>query len=204
MGFYMIFAASALPLPATPTLVITGALARQGILNWYAAFIFALTGTLIADLISYSLGRFGGGWVDRHIGSRFGDSWFKAQGQFNQYGGWAIFLSRSLLASLDVPINMFAGASKYSIRKFIIIDLFGIMFYISIFGGTGYFVSSQYEAIIRFIEQYTFWIAAFIIALLALYLLFHYVKRKRSEELERFPPAASSAENVESVPKVDD
>jgi membrane protein DedA with SNARE-associated domain len=171
LGLYMIFAASALPLPATPTLVITGALARQGLFNWYAAFISALIGILIADLISYALGRFAGDWVDRHIGNRFGDSWFNAQTQFKRYGGWAIFLSRSLLASLDVPINMFAGASRYDIKKFILIDLLGTIFYISIFGGSGYAVSSQYELIIQTVQRFAGWLGIIAVAGLVIYLL---------------------------------
>jgi len=197
LGLYMIFAASALPLPATPTLVITGALARQGLFTWYAAFISALIGILIADLISYALGRFAGDWVDRHIGSRFGDGWVRAQTQFNRYGGWAIFLSRSLLASLDVPINLFAGASRYNLKKFILIDLLGIIFYISIFGGSGYAVSSQYELIVQTVQRNAGWLSAIAVAGLVLYLIIHRLLRNNAQKNVASLSAADRSDNAD-------
>jgi len=196
LGLYMIFAASALPLPATPTLVITGALARLGLFNWYTAFTLAFVGILIADLISYSLGRFAGNWVDRHIGSRFGDTWLKAQTQFIRYGGWAIFLSRSLLASLDVPINMFAGASRYDIKKFILIDIFGIIFYISIFGGIGYAVSSQYDLVIQVVNRYAGWLGAIAVAGLVLYLI---TLRLLRNNAQKYAVPLSAADRADSA-----
>lgn len=197
LGLYMIFAAGALPLPATPTLVIAGALARQGIFSWYVAFFSAFIGILIADLISYALGRFAGDWVDRHIGSRFGDTWLKAQTQFIRYGGWAIFLSRSLLASLDVPINMFAGASHYDIKKFILIDIFGILFYLSIFGGIGYAVSSQYDLVIQIVNRYAGWLGAVAVAGLVLYLITRRLLRNNAQKTAAPMPAADHSDSAD-------
>src|SRR5213592_3411379 len=48
------------PLPAAPWLLAAGALAAAGKLNWLAALTAAAFGSVLADLIWFYLGRYGG------------------------------------------------------------------------------------------------------------------------------------------------
>src|SRR2546430_15470281 len=48
------------PLPAAPWLLAAGALAATGNINWFAALAAATFGSLLADLIWFYLGRYGG------------------------------------------------------------------------------------------------------------------------------------------------
>lgn len=182
LGFYLLLASAALPLPATPLMIAAGALARQGFFNWTAALTWSLIGVVLGDIVSYALGRFAGEWADRHIGQRFGEVWQKAQVQFNRYGGWAVFLSRWLLNSLDVPINLIAGASKYDFRRFLAYAVIGRLFWILLYGGLGYAVSSQYQVINQIVSLYAGWLGAIAIVGLVLYTLTRRFLRNRTKE----------------------
>ena len=48
------------PLPAAPWLLAAGALAGTGNMNWFAALSAAVVGSVLADLIWFYLGRYGG------------------------------------------------------------------------------------------------------------------------------------------------
>src|SRR5256885_12795868 len=48
------------PLPAAPWLLAAGALAATGRINWLVALSAATVGSLLADLIWFYLGRYGG------------------------------------------------------------------------------------------------------------------------------------------------
>jgi len=182
MGIDLFLAAAALPLPATPLVILVGALARQGVFDWPAAFAWSLLGVVSGDVISYGIGRFAGTWSDRHIGQRFGSVWEKAQVQFSRYGSWAIFLSRWLFNSLDVPISLIAGASRYDFKRFMIYGVSGRMIWLFLYGGIGYAISSQYELIIEFVSRYTIWVGLLVILILVIYI---FIKRKiRSKRAE--------------------
>jgi membrane protein DedA with SNARE-associated domain len=196
LGFYLLLASAALPLPATPLMIAAGALARQGFFNWTAALTWSLIGVVLGDIVSYALGRFAGEWADRHIGQRFGEVWQKAQVQFNRYGGWAVFLSRWLLNSLDVPINLIAGASKYDFRRFFAYSVIGRLFWILLYGGLGYAVSSQYQIISQNVSQYAGWLGAIAVAALLIYILVRLLLRNR---MQKIVAPFSTAEHSDST-----
>ena len=190
LGFYLIFTSGGLPLPASPILLVVGAMARQGFINIYSVFVWSFIGSLVGDVVSYALGRFAGGWADSHIGRRFGDVWGKAQDQFNRYGGWMVFLSRWLFTSLDVPINLIVGASRYDFRKFLLASISGRFLWLLIYLGVGYTVSSQFELVLEIITQYAAWLAGLVIASLVIYLILRYLLRSKSGDKDAdFPPA---------------
>jgi membrane protein DedA with SNARE-associated domain len=187
MGIDLLLAAAALPLPATPMVIAVGALARQGLFNWPAAFAWSLFGIVVGDTISYGLGRFAGSWSDRHIGQRFGSAWVNAQAQFTRYGSWAIFLSRWLFNSLDVPTNLIAGASRYDFKRFMIYVLSGRTIWLILYGGIGYAISSHYRLIVGFVARYTIWIGLLVMFILGTYIVIRRIIR--SKRIEPGSPA---------------
>src|SRR5438477_8223732 len=48
------------PLPAAPWLMTAGALAGTGKINWFVALAAATVGSVLADLVWFYLGRYGG------------------------------------------------------------------------------------------------------------------------------------------------
>lgn len=198
LGIYLIFASGGLPLPASPLLLLVGALARQGFININSVFIWSFIGSITGDIASYLLGRFAGEWADRHIARRFGETWHKAQAQFNRFGSWMVFLSRWLITSLDVPINFIVGASHYDFKKFLVASISGRILWLVIYLGVGYSVSSQFELIVQIVSSYAAWLAGFIFAAFIVFLVIRYLLRNKTKISETFLPAAKGPDSNDS------
>lgn len=107
LGLILLLGALGVPVPATLTLVTTGALVQQGSIEGGSAAAFGLVGAVLGDSLSYMTGRLAKKWVQR----RFGQSsfWRTAQQQFEQRGAAAVYLTRFLFTPLALPINLIAG-----------------------------------------------------------------------------------------------
>lgn len=172
LGGMMFTSAIGLPLPVTPLVLTAGALARMGYFDWSLAAIWIFVGTVVGDSLSYWIGWIAGEWAERIGGNRFASIWAKAQTWFEKYGGLAVLLSRCVFNSLDVPISLIAGASRYGFWRYLLYVLSGRFIWIALYGGLGYAFSSQYERIRDFFGQYTSWLGiALVLGILAFILL---------------------------------
>ena len=100
LGLALLLGAAGLPLPTGLLVLAAGAFARQGLLDWASAGLVALAGVVLGDLISYGLGRWGGGWVQQALVHKRA-LWDRAQPRFRRYGAPAVYSTRVLLTSLD-------------------------------------------------------------------------------------------------------
>jgi membrane-associated protein len=143
-GLAILLGSAGFPIPLSLIVVAAGAFSRQGTLNWYYAAGLGLAGAVIGDSIGFALGRWGG----KRVFKRFGNSdlLVNAQSTFNRGSGPAIFLTRFLLTTFAVPINLIAGSSC-RFRNFLIYDFFGEAAWIILYGGLGYLFGSQWELI---------------------------------------------------------
>ena len=114
-----------LPIPTGLLVVAAGAFVRQGLMPLALAAGLGLAATLLGDAASYLLGRFAGGWAHRLNKGRRAAAWQRAQEQFKRRGGLALYSTRVLLTSMDVPTNLIAGGSGYSFRRFLAWDIAG-------------------------------------------------------------------------------
>jgi membrane protein DedA with SNARE-associated domain len=146
-----------LPIPTGLLVLAAGALARQGLMPWATALALGLAATVLGDLTSYGLGRLGSGWVAR-LAQRRADLWQRAQGWFQQRGGLAIYATRVLLTSLDVPTNLIAGSSRYAFQRFLAWDVVGRATWLLLYGGLGYLFGSQWQAVSQLISSYGIWL----------------------------------------------
>jgi membrane-associated protein len=135
-----------LPIPTGLLVLAAGALARQGLMPWATALVLGLAATVLGDLTTYALGRLGSGWVAR-LTRRRADLWQRAQGWFQQRGGLAVYASRVLFTSLDVPTNLIAGSSRYDFQHFLAWDVAGRATWLLLYGGLGYLAGSQWPVI---------------------------------------------------------
>jgi membrane protein DedA with SNARE-associated domain len=152
-GLALLLGALGVPVPGTLFVIAAGAFVRQAIIEWFATFGLGLLGAVLGDSISFALGRFAKGWVQR----RFGQSsvWKKAQETFQRRGGLAIFLTRFLLTPLAVPTNLIAGGSDFSFGRFLFYDIAGELTWLVLYGGLGYLFGSQWEAVSQFISDFS-------------------------------------------------
>ena len=98
------------------------------------------------------LGRYAGGWVERRYGAT--SAWQSARQSFLKYGAWSIYLSRFLLVSIAIPINLVAGSTSFGYRRFFPLILVGEITWLVGFGCLGYAFGSQWEAISAFASDF--------------------------------------------------
>ena len=149
-----------LPIPTGLLVIAAGAFARQGLMPLALVAGLGLAATLLGDAASYLLGRFAGGWAQRLGSGRRAAAWQRAQEQFKQRGGLALYSTRVLLTALDVPTNLIAGGSRYAFRRFLAWDVLGRVTWLLIYGGLGYLFSSQWQAVTALLSTYGLWLGA--------------------------------------------
>ena len=165
-----------LPIPTGLLVIAAGAFARQGLMPLALVAGLGLAATLLGDAASYLLGRFAGGWAQRLGSGRRAAAWQRAQEQFKQRGGLALYSTRVLLTALDVPTNLIAGGSRYAFRRFLAWDVAGRVTWLLIYGGLGYLFSSQWQAVTALLSTYGLWLG---VAAGAGFLLVQLVRRLR-------------------------
>jgi membrane protein DedA with SNARE-associated domain len=152
LALALLVAASGVPLPSSLLVIAGGAFIRQGLLDPLLAIGLGLMAAVLGDSVSYGMGRFAGGWVERRYGAT--TLWQGAQNSFNRYGGWSVYLSRWLLTSVAIPVNLVAGSTAYTYRRFLLMVVAGEATWLVLFGGLGYAFGSQWEAISTLISDF--------------------------------------------------
>ena len=166
-----------LPIPTGLLVVAAGAFVRQGLMPLALAAGLGLAATLLGDAASYLLGRFAGGRAQRLGQGRRAAAWQRAQEQFRQRGGLALYSTRVLLTALDVPTNLIAGGSGYGFRRFLAWDVAGRVTWLLLYGGLGYLFGSQWQAVTALLSAYGLWMGA---AAGAIFLLVQLIRRLRT------------------------
>ncbi|HKV56927.1 MAG TPA: VTT domain-containing protein, partial [Ktedonobacteraceae bacterium] len=125
-------AAVGLPLPIVLVLLAAGAFAALGEFNLVLLALISISASVAGDNLGYLIGRLWGSkvanWLEHSkLGRRFlkPDSVARSRLYFKKRGGWAIFLSRFLVAALGGIINLLAGTELYPYRNFLLFDIAG-------------------------------------------------------------------------------
>src|SRR5204863_7388853 len=138
------------PLPAAPWLLAAGALAVTDELDWLVALSAATFGSVLADLIWFYLGRYGGHRVLNFLCriSLEPDSCVRrTQGLFTRYGMRGIVAAKFIpgLSTLAPPL---AGSSGVRAPRFFFFDGLGSLLYAGSFIVVGAIFSRQLEQVI--------------------------------------------------------
>ena len=182
LGFIMFTSAIGIPWPVTPLVFVAGSLARLGFFDWPPAAVWIYIGAVIGDTAAYGIGRFASDWAERLAGKRFRGVWQRAESWFQRYGAVAVLLSRWIFNSLDVPISLIAGASRFNFLKYLFYIAIGRGIWIMVYGGLGYFFGSQYERIWELVNRYTLWAGGGIAVGVAAYFIIRRVLQNRLNE----------------------
>lgn len=145
LGAALFLAAFGVPLPATMLLMAAGAFTRQGMFAAEAAVLAATIGAITGDACSYLLGRLGLRWLPQTLLAA--GSWQQAGRLFARWGAWSVFVTRFLLTPAALPVNLLAGSSRYSWRRFMAAAAAGEVIWVLLFGGIGHFFSAQWEVL---------------------------------------------------------
>lgn len=170
LGIALLIGAAGIPVPGTLLIVAAGALVQQGILDLPSAFVLAVLGATTGDSLSYAVGRFANGWVQRWFCKS--SAWQKAQTSFNRRGDLAVYLTCWLITPLAVPTNMISGLNGYSLKRFLAYDGAGEVTWVLIYGGIGYAFGSQWQLISQYLTDFSGWLACIVMVGGVMYFLF--------------------------------
>jgi membrane protein DedA with SNARE-associated domain len=156
LGLILFLGALGLHLPSALAMVVAGSLAAQGRMSWLAASAVGVSGSVVGDVAGYSLGRV----LSQELLERWG-RWIGLTAErraridhlFERWGALTVVLSRSLLSFLSPAVNVLAGAGRYSLRHFVLLDVLGRLIWTSAYLGLGYSLGVGIEAAADFLSS---------------------------------------------------
>jgi len=169
------------PLPAAPWLLAAGALAATGRINWFVALSAATVGSLLADLIWFYLGRYGGQRMLNllcRISLEPDSCVRRTQDLFTRYGMRGVVAAKFIpgLSTLAPPL---AGSSGVSAPRFFLFDGLGSLLYPASFMLLGALFNRQLEQVIAALASLGGSALALVVGLGVAYIGYKYYQRRR-------------------------
>jgi membrane protein DedA with SNARE-associated domain len=185
-----------IPLPGETSLIAAAVLAAQGHLNIAVVIVIAAAAAIVGDNIGYLIGRRGGRWILTRPGPwhakriavvERGDAFFK------KHGAKTVFLGR-WLPVLRITAAWMAGVNGMHWQRFAVYNALGGIGWATSIGLLAYYVGDAAETAIR-----DFGIAgiALVVLLVAVFLGFHVVRKRREERGTRPEPVLAADEPAE-------
>jgi len=168
-----------LPLPATAFIIAAGAFAAQGYFNFFEIIGVGFIGSVLGDGLGYFISLRWGKHVLNRIGFRrmlSSRKFVEMENFFSQYAISTIFFSRFLVTGLGSIINVLAGLSKVSYKKFFIFDWMGEFVYVSLYAGMGFIVGDEWRYLSNIIEE----VALILLLLVLIFLVVRIYFKKKS------------------------
>jgi membrane protein DedA with SNARE-associated domain len=164
------------PLPGETVLLLSGALAHQGVLDFGDAIVFGVLGAVVGDQLGYWAGRRGGRAVVLRWGrfvlvtpERLG----RAEAFFDRHGGRAVFLAR-FVSGLRVFGALVAGTSRMPWGRFAFYNALGGAVWATAAVSIGYFLWAS----ISLVEHWVGRASLLLLAAIALALLLRWTYRR--------------------------
>jgi len=156
LGLTALLGAIGLPLPTGLATIVAGSLSAAGQLSWVWSASVALTASVLGDAVGYALGRL----VSRELLQRRA-RWLgytaarhtRVELLFSRWGGLSVLLSRTLVSRLSSIVNLFAGASRYRLDRFLMLAVLGRLLWTSAYLGLGYAAGADLEAASSFLTN---------------------------------------------------
>jgi membrane protein DedA with SNARE-associated domain len=169
------------PVPAVPTLIVAGALARNGEISSTGVMLAAIAASLIADWIWFALGRRYGYRILRTLCriSLSPDSCVRdTEANFERWG------MRSLLFAKFIPgfstvAPPLAGATGASTLSFLLYDGIGAAIWAGAAVAAGRAFHSAIARVLQKLEDLGWWAVVFMVSVLVLIVMFKWWQRRR-------------------------
>jgi membrane protein DedA with SNARE-associated domain len=169
------------PVPSLPLLLAAGALAGSHQLNIFASLFVVTFAAVSADSIWYQLGLRKGIKVLQFLCkiSIEPDSCVRrTEGIFSKQGARSLLFAK-FLPGLSTVAPPLAGVFQMRMRRFLLFDSAGSILWGGTFLGIGYVFSGQIERIAERAASLGGWLAVILVGLLASYLGYKFLARKR-------------------------
>ncbi|MBV9315969.1 MAG: DedA family protein/thiosulfate sulfurtransferase GlpE [Gammaproteobacteria bacterium] len=170
-----------LPLPATPTLVLAGALAANGQLPASAVLALAVAASLIGDSIWYLAGRAYGVRVMKllcRISLTPDTCVSQTQASFERWGARALIVAK-FIPGLSMIAPPLAGATRMSFARFTLFSAAGAALWVGVALTAGLLLKSQIAWLLPRLAGIGGTVAVIVLVLLAAYIAFKWWERRR-------------------------
>jgi membrane protein DedA with SNARE-associated domain/rhodanese-related sulfurtransferase len=175
------FEQAGLPIPAIPTLIVSGAVAAHHYGWGLALFLGAVAACMAADLGWYFAGRWYGNGV-MHFLCRISLTpdfcVSETQQRFERWGQKAVLLAK-FVPGLTVIAPPLAGALRMGTLRFLALSGVGSALWVGSFLALGALFSPQIERLLPALQHYAALAFTVIIAALALYIALKWSERRR-------------------------
>ncbi len=167
-----------LPFPEDATLLLSGFLLADEIIEPVPAFLVVYSGLLLTDFFLYLVGRKYGRRLFEH--RRFQrilsmDQLSKLEKKFEAWGTYVVFFGRHI-AGLRAQIFLVAGVMRMSSIKFLVVDAISALFTIGLWGGVGYLGGSSVQVLKKDITRMEHMAIVVLVILIAVGIIFWYFK----------------------------
>lgn len=170
------------PLPGETVLLLSGALAHQGVLDFGDAIVFGVLGAVVGDQLGYWAGRRGG----RAFVLRWGrfvlvtpERLGRAEAFFDRHGGRAVFLAR-FVSGLRVFGALVAGTSRMPWGRFALYNALGGAVWATAAVSVGYFLWGSISLVEHWVGRASLLLSAALALALLLRGVYRRVSRGRS------------------------
>jgi membrane protein DedA with SNARE-associated domain len=182
-----------IPVPGE-TILIAGAIyAGAGRLNIVEVGVIGFGAAVIGDNIGFAIGHFGG----RELALRWGRYVFltaerldKAQDFFDRRGAIIITVAR-FIEGLRQANGIIAGISGMHWRRFLAFNALGAALWVGTWVSVGYFAGQHIDTIYHYVTTYSYYALIAAAVLLAGYIGYRLVRRRRRREAVTSPPSGS-------------
>jgi membrane protein DedA with SNARE-associated domain len=167
-----------LPIPAAPLLIAAGALARAGKMNLTFAVALAFIAVILADLFWYALGRYRGARILKllcRISLEPDSCVRRTENLFVRRGVHALLVAK-FVPGLNTAAPSLAGIFRMPVRRFMVFDSLGGLFWVVTVTSLGLIFSDQLEQIAL---RWGGWLVAVLAGTLAAYVLWKFIQRRR-------------------------
>ncbi len=158
-------------------LMLAGWLAKHHEIFTYDKVIFvAIIGALIGDSITFTFGRLfkqrAQAWLDAHPAQKQ-----KALSWLHKYGAYIIIFERFIYGT-HIPVLLTIGMSGFSVLRFYLFDIIGVILWALTFTSIGYFFGDSAIQLILFIQK-DLLALLFLLAILWLFFKNNHAQRRK-------------------------
>jgi membrane protein DedA with SNARE-associated domain/rhodanese-related sulfurtransferase len=170
-----------MPVPAVPTLIMSGALAAEGKASLVGLVAVATVACLIGDGLWYIAGRRYGLGVLRVLCkvSLSPDSCVRqTESRFGQWGATTLVIGK-FIPGVSTVAPPLAGAMKVGWARFLFFNTIGILLWVGVAVGLGYVFHAQLAALLERFEELGIVAVQIVVALLAAFVAFKWWERQK-------------------------
>lgn len=170
-----------LPIPAMPVLIVAGALAVDGQVNWALCLVVSVAACLVSDYFWFRAGRYYGKRILRLLCriSLAPDSCVgQTENNFSRFGPNALVVAK-FIPGLNTVAPPLAGAMGTTTPHFLALSVAGASLWSGVGVGVGAFFHDSVDSVLSMFESMGTTALEIVLGLLALFMLYKYAERRR-------------------------